>query len=272
MEFNRYDELAKREQELPAWIVAQYKLNPASAEDYLCLDYWTPDEAAALVLGFHPAAITQYHDPLYLHKLSDDAGAIRPQMSADEFKAWVELNNVKKIAASRGVRLNFRRHKLSDEAEAIRAQMSPLEFEAWIEINNVIKMAGYRGVRMNFQRHWDYRGQRHISPLEWVQRANALKIRLPKPVEDWFRATESGVRSNRAEHQSRRAETTYLNIIGGLVGLMLGKSPAGKALSIYESQAAIIEALEAHHEGKPGMSARTLQEKFAAAKRSLNGT
>ena len=66
-----------------------------------------------------------------------------------------------------------------------------------------------------------------------------------------------------------RAETTYLNIVGGLVALMLGKSPAGKAQSVFDNQAAIIAALLAHHDGKPGISARTLEEKFAAAKRSL---
>lgn len=71
---------------------------------------------------------------------------------------------------------------------------------------------------------------------------------------------------------SDRAETTYLNIIGGLLALMLGKSPAGKPQSVYESQAAIISALLAHHDGKPGIAPRTLEEKFAAAKRSLNGS
>lgn len=69
-----------------------------------------------------------------------------------------------------------------------------------------------------------------------------------------------------------RAETTYLNIIGAMLALMLGKSPAGKAQSVYENQAAIIAALLGHHEGKPGISARTLEEKFAAGKRSLTAT
>jgi hypothetical protein len=69
-----------------------------------------------------------------------------------------------------------------------------------------------------------------------------------------------------------RAETTYLNIIGGLLDLMLGKTPAGKAQSVYDNQAAVINALLAHYEGKPGVARRTLEEKFAAAKRSLNGT
>ena len=69
-----------------------------------------------------------------------------------------------------------------------------------------------------------------------------------------------------------RAETTYLNIIGAMLGLMLGKSPAGKPQSVFDSQAAIIAALLGHHEGKPGISARTLEDKFAAAKRSLAST
>ena len=69
-----------------------------------------------------------------------------------------------------------------------------------------------------------------------------------------------------------RSETTYQNIIGGLLGLMLGKTPAGNSQSSFGNQAAIISALLAHHEGKPGISARTLEEKFAASKRSLLAT
>lgn len=68
---------------------------------------------------------------------------------------------------------------------------------------------------------------------------------------------------------SERAETTYLNIIGGLLHLLLGKTPAEKPQSVFVSQAAIISALLAHHDGKPGISPRTLEDKFAAAKRSL---
>ncbi|MCA8431885.1 protein kinase [Burkholderia seminalis] len=71
---------------------------------------------------------------------------------------------------------------------------------------------------------------------------------------------------------SARAETTFLNIIGALLALLLGKSPAGKPHSSFASQAAVISALLAHHEGKPGISARTLEEKFAAAKRSVNAS
>ena len=69
-----------------------------------------------------------------------------------------------------------------------------------------------------------------------------------------------------------RAETTYLNIIGGLVKLMLEKSPTGKPQSVFENQTAIISALLAHFPCKPGIKQRTLEEKFAAAKRSLTAT
>lgn len=69
-----------------------------------------------------------------------------------------------------------------------------------------------------------------------------------------------------------RAETTYLNIIGGLLELLLGQSPSGKKYSSFESQDAIISAMLAYHEHKPGISARTLQEKFASAKRNLVAT
>ena len=69
-----------------------------------------------------------------------------------------------------------------------------------------------------------------------------------------------------------RAETTYLNIIGGLLNLMLGKSPAGLAQSVFQNQSAIIAALLAHHGDKPGIACTTLESKFAEAKRSIKAT
>lgn len=67
-------------------------------------------------------------------------------------------------------------------------------------------------------------------------------------------------------------EATYLNIIGALLELALGKTPAGKPQSVFESQAAIIEALLARHADKPGISKTTLEAKFADARRRLNST
>lgn len=69
---------------------------------------------------------------------------------------------------------------------------------------------------------------------------------------------------------SDRSETAYLHIIGAMVSLLLGHSPSGKPHSVFRSQAAIVDALTAHHKNLSGISKRTLDEKFAAAKRTLS--
>ncbi|WP_458369702.1 hypothetical protein [Pseudomonas fluorescens] len=71
---------------------------------------------------------------------------------------------------------------------------------------------------------------------------------------------------------SGRSELTYQQIIGALLTLFLSRSPAGKPLSVFESQAAIVDAVTARHKDIPGLSKRTLDEKFAAANRSLKKT
>lgn len=71
---------------------------------------------------------------------------------------------------------------------------------------------------------------------------------------------------------SQRSELVYLHIVGALLKLLLGHSPSGKPHSVFRSQAAIVSALTAHFENMPGITKRTLDEKFAAAKRSLTDT
>lgn len=66
-----------------------------------------------------------------------------------------------------------------------------------------------------------------------------------------------------------RSETTYLNIIGGLLNLMLGTSHGGQKQSVFENQGAIISAMLAHFEGMPGISVRTLEGKFSEANKSF---
>jgi hypothetical protein len=105
----------------------------------------------------------------------------------------------------------------------------------------------------------------------------ALKIQLA--------AREQSFDTLRAEHESlrqkveqwttsgrtttQRSEGTYLNIVGGLLTLLLGQSPSGKPYSSFGSVESVINALLAHHEGVHGISQRTLQAKFAQAKRNL---
>lgn len=60
-----------------------------------------------------------------------------------------------------------------------------------------------------------------------------------------------------------RSETTFLNIIGALVELMQRHDPS------RTSEAKIITEMLKNYSDKPGIKERTLQEKFAAAKKSL---
>ncbi|MBK6556686.1 MAG: protein kinase [Comamonadaceae bacterium] len=112
---------------------------------------------------------------------------------------------------------------------------------------------------------------------------DACKARNEKAVEEWkkLKKDRDAIASERdslaamvegANAPGARAETTYLNIIGGLLGLMLGKTPAGIAQSVFQNQAAIISAMLAHHSGKPGISDTTLEQKFAEANRSIRAT
>ncbi|ROM70847.1 hypothetical protein BK653_02905 [Pseudomonas brassicacearum] len=69
---------------------------------------------------------------------------------------------------------------------------------------------------------------------------------------------------------SERSETGYQRVIGALLETLLGTSPAGKPNSVFDSQAAIVDSITAHFEGIPGLSKRTLDEKFATARRSFS--
>ena len=71
---------------------------------------------------------------------------------------------------------------------------------------------------------------------------------------------------------SDRAETTYLNIIGAMLTLMLGRTPSGAPYSSFNSQDAIISALTACHSNLMGITERTLQTKFAQARRRLQSS
>jgi hypothetical protein len=67
-----------------------------------------------------------------------------------------------------------------------------------------------------------------------------------------------------------RQETTYLNVMGGLVRLLIPSDVQDLADVRYSSQGALIDAMLSAFPHKPGISRRTLEEKFAAANRSLD--
>ena len=66
-----------------------------------------------------------------------------------------------------------------------------------------------------------------------------------------------------------RAETTYLNIIGAMTELMLGKSKMGDDNSVFKNQSAIVTSILEKFESKPGISQRSLDDKLAQARKSI---
>lgn len=71
---------------------------------------------------------------------------------------------------------------------------------------------------------------------------------------------------------SDRSESTYLNIVGGLLELLLGYSPSGTSYSSFKTQEAVVSAMIAHHDGAMGITERTLNGKFASARRKLRSS
>ena len=109
---------------------------------------------------------------------------------------------------------------------------------------------------------------------------DALKARVEKAAEEYrkLRSERDALVAERdalaeqirnPQDPGPRAQTTYLNIIGAMVAVVLGKSPAGKPNSVFSSQSAVIDQVLAYYEGKPGISRRSLEEKFAEGKKSL---
>ncbi|UVL86066.1 hypothetical protein LOY35_10985 [Pseudomonas sp. B21-028] len=67
-----------------------------------------------------------------------------------------------------------------------------------------------------------------------------------------------------------QSKASFLNVIGALVNTLLGSSESGRKHSIFDSQASIVNSITAHYSGVAGLSKRSLDEKFAAGRRSLS--
>jgi hypothetical protein len=66
-----------------------------------------------------------------------------------------------------------------------------------------------------------------------------------------------------------KQQNTYLNIIGAMLDLMLGKTDLGKPNSIYQNQAAIVSALVDKYGNNQGISESNLDRTFPLAKKNL---
>ncbi len=74
---------------------------------------------------------------------------------------------------------------------------------------------------------------------------------------------------DKANAPGGRSEKTYLNIIGGLLALMLGKSPVTKAQSTLANQDAVISMMLGYYGHIRGMSDSNLEKIMAEANKTL---
>lgn len=132
----------------------------------------------------------------------------------------------------------------------------------WGELYGDVKDAMDLGVLKFYVRQSiKWIGERRVERSEFIQWAKKRNFPLPEAIKD------HGEKEKPLEAKER---TTYLNIIGAMLGLMLGRSKGGQRHSVYETQAAIIDALNAHYGDKSGISKRTLEQKFKEAKQNLD--
>jgi hypothetical protein len=145
-------------------------------------------------------------------------------------------------------------------AKEFPASKPPFLFDE-VERNthSAITADAYRGLKASY----DAKVQALTEANERVRKLDEEKSRLEADLASLRSMVDKGIAPG------ERAETTYLNIIGALLGLLVGESPDGKSYSRFASQAAVISALLGRYSGKPGIALRTLEVKFAEAKRSL---
>lgn len=80
---------------------------------------------------------------------------------------------------------------------------------------------------------------------------------------------ESYIQQESPKPIAPKQTNSYLNVIGALLGLLLGKSSNGKPYSSFNSQQSIIDAIHANFGEQDGLSKRNLEDKFSLAKRNL---
>lgn len=108
----------------------------------------------------------------------------------------------------------------------------------------------------------------------------ALEMDLNLCVKDKVQLMEDNTKLNRRiselmcklepeEPLSDRGRSVLLNIIGGLLTALRGSSSSGQRYSQFDNDADIIEKIIFYHGGRVGITERTMQKHFAAARRSL---
>lgn len=118
----------------------------------------------------------------------------------------------------------------------------------------------------------------HYDTLEWLNpdcgtnlryhdiEVNTQDLLSVFPPSDKSKINIKNITSNEL---ATREKETYQNIIGALLGLLLGKSSSGVAYSNFDSQQAIIDMIHTLYGDRHGLSRRNLESKFAESKRTL---
>lgn len=105
----------------------------------------------------------------------------------------------------------------------------------------------------------------HLRPRDVTVWAAGKFPRFPLALKDL--PVQGAVPETDRKQLDSRAETAYLNVIGALLHSLLKKGANG--IGAFSSAAKIIETIQAEFPNAYGLSPRELQDKFAAAKRSL---
>lgn len=122
--------------------------------------------------------------------------------------------------------------------------------------------------RDDYQRFLNFAVGLQVRPLlDWFKSMEG-KLLYPSHVQDILNAFGASTCAKQ-EKLGKREESTYLNIIGALLGLILPETHGERKVLAYGNETAITNTLLEKYKGVPGISKRTLEDKFAAAKRSL---
>ena len=149
-----------------------------------------------------------------------------------------------------------------------------VDLKAWM-------MQRYPEEKPSFLFGWAERHQLSQTAIERLMTENAaLKVHLSdcsKECKQYKQSTDELQlkvddlirKMSPEEPLSERGRSALLNIIGGLLTALRGSSSSGQRYSQFDSDAAIIEIIIFYHRGRVGISERTMQKHFAAARRSL---
>ncbi|EMZ5628119.1 protein kinase [Enterobacter kobei] len=236
--------------------------------------YYTVEQMAMLWCGIEPHDFSEV-----IGECTYPRRAIpqHPYISCLEFRAAAIMDSIeaKELAVGRDGRC----HAISDDHVAPERRTVLLkDFKEWL-----IKTFPNEKPKLIFD---DIERNTHSSiTVEVYQTLLAdrdhLQVRINK-AEEVFREQKRRIESLEGENASLknmvekgvggmdgRSERSYLNVIGGLISIMLSKSPGGQRYSIFDNQSAIIQTLLGHYVGKYGISDTNLEKKFAEANRSI---